>query len=242
MSTYENAANLDELRLEEIVEGKGTRRYRQEVEAELLDDVEGAMWIKEDIKVLEPPDLKTFDRIIISVDPAGSTTRKADFTGISVVGRREKQGWVLDSGHFKMNAVEWAKIVVKLYHDYKIEGVPIKVIAESNYGGNAWSSVIQQADDTIPVEEFKVKVNKWARAEPIRFAYGDAELDYSNRRIFHAKEMNELVAEMTQFTQDWNEPGKHDDILDSVVNGLTYLGFADRMKRVDYKKLYGSEE
>jgi phage terminase large subunit-like protein len=44
-STYENRANLAPAFLEQIIRKyEGTRLGRQELEAELLEDVEGALW------------------------------------------------------------------------------------------------------------------------------------------------------------------------------------------------------
>lgn len=96
-STYANAANLSATALARL-EAKyaGTRAGRQELDGELLEDVEGALWTSALVEsarhVGEPPDLV---RVIVSVDPSGSAT--GDATGIVAVGQaRDGQIVVLD--------------------------------------------------------------------------------------------------------------------------------------------------
>jgi phage terminase large subunit-like protein len=81
--TADNAANLAPQFLNTIVSRyQGTRLGRQELDAEVLTDIEGALWtldLIESCRVEHAPALK---RIVIGVDPAASTGENSDETGI----------------------------------------------------------------------------------------------------------------------------------------------------------------
>jgi phage terminase large subunit-like protein len=83
-STFRNAANLAPEFLTEIIHRyEGTRLGRQELEAELVEDVEGALWRREwlaKFRVTKVPDL---ERIVVAVDPAVSGTSDAHERGSS---------------------------------------------------------------------------------------------------------------------------------------------------------------
>jgi phage terminase large subunit-like protein len=103
-STYDNRDNLASGFLDEIVRRyDGTRLGRQEIAAELLDDVPGALWTRETIeraRVTRAPELR---RIVVAIDPAVSSGDGADETGIVVAGlSADGHGFVLDdlSGRF----------------------------------------------------------------------------------------------------------------------------------------------
>ena len=75
-SSYENRANLAPTFFDYIVaKYKGTRLGLQELEARLLEDVEGALWQRESMierhRVTSVPELL---RIVVGVDPAISAT------------------------------------------------------------------------------------------------------------------------------------------------------------------------
>jgi len=73
-STYENKDNLAPSFLNQLVKKyEGTRLGRQELEAEILDDMPGALWTQamiEEARATEVP--QDFHRIVVGVDPSGS--------------------------------------------------------------------------------------------------------------------------------------------------------------------------
>src|SRR5260370_41087629 len=82
-STYDNAANLAPSFMERMAKKyEGTRLGRQELHAEMLDDVPGALWQRQHIeqhRVSRVPDLV---RIIVAVDPAMTSGEDPNDTGI----------------------------------------------------------------------------------------------------------------------------------------------------------------
>ena len=94
-SSYENRANLAPAFFSQIVSRyEGTRLGRQEIMGEILDDVEGALWVRAMFDVRRPaPELS---RIVIGVDPAMSANEDSNETGIIAAGKGiDGRGYVL---------------------------------------------------------------------------------------------------------------------------------------------------
>jgi phage terminase large subunit-like protein len=109
-SSHENRANLSPVFFDRIVARyAGTRLGRQEIEAEILDDVPGALWRHELIdaaRIATPPQLR---RVVVAIDPAVTSGEDADETGIVVVGRDDAgHGYVLADASGRMAPVDWA--------------------------------------------------------------------------------------------------------------------------------------
>jgi phage terminase large subunit-like protein len=87
--TLDNAENLAPSFLSQIVSRyEGTRLGRQELNAELLEDVQGALWTRDLLeKTRRSKDgLPPMRRIVVAIDPAISVTESSDETGIIVAG------------------------------------------------------------------------------------------------------------------------------------------------------------
>jgi phage terminase large subunit-like protein len=94
-STYENEANLARAFVEQIVKKyEGTRLGRQELNAEVLDDVPGALWNRALIEAARPPmGFVTPDlvRVVVAIDPAASSGEDADETGSGALRRPNRR-------------------------------------------------------------------------------------------------------------------------------------------------------
>ncbi len=131
-STYANLDNLAPPFRDTILSRyAGTTLGRQEIEAELLLDVEGALWtianLDEHRVEAAPKDLL---RCVVGVDPAGGG---ADETGIVVVARgKDGQGYVLADRSGRFHPEEWARRAVRAYHEFNAD----RIVAEKNFGGD----------------------------------------------------------------------------------------------------------
>lgn len=87
-STYENAGNLTPEFLSKVIDQyEGTRLGRQELHAEVLDDVEGALWSRDLIdrsRLALTAALPQFRRVVVAIDPAVTANEHSDETGIVV--------------------------------------------------------------------------------------------------------------------------------------------------------------
>jgi phage terminase large subunit-like protein len=212
-STYENLENLAPSFRRTILKYADTRLGRQELFAELLMDVEGALWshrLIDQWRVKEAPELA---RVVVAVDPAISAEVGSNETGIVVVGADEdKHGYVLDdlSGIYK--PAEWAKKVVYAYTHWQAD----YVVAEGNQGGDMVKYTIQHEKELegvrVPVEVVHASRGKYTRAEPISALYDQG-------RVHHVGLHPKLEDQMTSWA-----PGKvSPDRLDALVHGLTNI-------------------
>jgi phage terminase large subunit-like protein len=122
-TTYENRANLASAFFGQIIRKyQGTRLGRQELEAELLEDVPGALWNRgmlEGSRVRAAPPLT---RVVVAIDPAASSTERADETGIIVAGKDAGgRGWVLADASGRYQPTEWAKTAVSVYRSHRAD-------------------------------------------------------------------------------------------------------------------------
>ena len=131
----DNAENLAPSFLSQIVNRyEGTRLGRQELSAELLEDVQGALWTRDLIEQTRrsKDDLPPMKRIVVGVDPAISVGESSAETGIVVCGLgTDEHAYVLEDASGKFSPIEWARRAVGLYQRWNAD----RVIAEANQGG-----------------------------------------------------------------------------------------------------------
>jgi phage terminase large subunit-like protein len=212
-STYDNRANLAPAFFSQIVKQyEGTRLGRQELNAELLDDVQGALWNRDMIESRRHKESKNivFRRIVVAVDPAVSVSETSDETGIIVAGVDDQdRGYVLEDLSGKYTPTEWASKTVVAYHRW----VADRIVAEKNQGGAMVESTIRVIDPNVPITLVHASRGKVARAEPISALYEQG-------RVHHVGMFSELEDQLCAF-----EPGstKSPDRLDALVWALTDL-------------------
>jgi phage terminase large subunit-like protein len=220
-STMDNVANLAPTAVKEMYDRyAGTRLGRQELEGEILGDIPGALWRREDIdetRIWEVPE--DMERVFVAVDPAASSQEKADEHGIIVIGlARDKdgyaRGYVLEDGSLRGTPEEWGRKAVQLYRKWSAD----KIIAEKNQGGEMVSHVLKTVDRSIPVELVHASRGKFIRAEPVSALY-------EQKRVHHVGEFRELEDQMCEFSIDniRNENTGSPDRVDALVWGLTKI-------------------
>lgn len=209
----------------------GTTLGRQELDAELIEDVDGALWQRPLIAYRRPPvvypkGIETPDlvRIVVAVDPAVTSRADSDETGIVVVGLgSDKRGYVLDDLTLRASPAEWARRAVQALRDYSAD----RIVAEANNGGDLVSTVIGAVDALAPVTLVHAARGKVTRAEPIAALYEQG-------RVSHVHPFPELEDQMCSYT---GAPGEDSpDRLDALVWALSELFDV----RVDDTKVWGS--
>ena len=167
-STFDNRANLAPAFLTEVTARyDGTTLGRQELHAEILADVDGALWTRDmidDARVTDVPDLS---RIVVAIDPAVSATADAAETGIVAVGTSGRDAFVLEDRSMRGSPDEWARQAVALYHTLKAD----RIVAEANQGGDMIRTVLATVDDRVPVRLVHASRGKRTRAEPVAALY-----------------------------------------------------------------------
>jgi phage terminase large subunit-like protein len=94
-STFDNAAHLAPSALKMLRDKyDGTRLGRQELNAEILGDVPGALWSMAVLDAYRLRDQPQIGRTVVAVDPAVTDTENSDEHGIIVAGLADQQGVV----------------------------------------------------------------------------------------------------------------------------------------------------
>ena len=214
-STFENKENLAEASLSQLKEKyEGTRLGRQELYAEVLEDVEGSLWSRDKIEssmVRYNEKLPSFKRIVIAVDPAVTANKRSDETGV-VVCAEDFQGkyYILNDLSGKYSPDAWAKKVVEAYESYKAD----KVIAEVNNGGDLVERVVKTVDRNVNYKSVRATRGKFVRAEPIAALY-------EQKRVRHLNRFNLLEDQLCSYNPEITSQSP--DRLDALVWGLTEL-------------------
>jgi len=211
-NTFENQDNLARSALAELqVRYGGTRIGRQELYGEILDDVEGALWLQSTIDINRHTEPSSgLIRTVVGIDPAVTNNADSDETGIVVAGKNgQGEAWVLADVSCKASPLEWAKKAVNAYYEYGADAI----VAEVNNGGDMIPTIIGQIDPSVRVKSVRATKGKRLRAEPIA-AY------YEQNRVHHVGTFTQLENQMTTWTPDDSDSP---DRLDALVWALTEL-------------------
>jgi len=234
-STYDNLANLARGFIDDIIgRYEGTRLGRQELHAEWLDDVEGALWT---MALIDRARLQTWDpakpwgslntwltaggqsaildrrawRIIVAVDPPGETAE----CGI-VVATAPTQGQsgrdhavVLEDASTVGRPEEWGARVAETARRWSAE----RVVVEGNQGGDMVRATIHAVDPDLRVEKITARVSKSARAEPVSALY--------ERGLIHHAGFHPLLE--SQMTTWVPTDSKSPDRMDALVHAISSL-------------------
>lgn len=241
-TTMENLANLAPPFRKAVVDKyMGTRIGRQELNAELLDDMPGALWSRAMIEEtrlrpvdsLTPMILPHFVRIVVAVDPAKELSddkkksehkdRQVAETGIVVVGRDiQGRGYVLEDLSFQGSPEEWGRVAVTAFDEWEAD----MLVYEANQGGEMVAAVLRgaakslKADgmrtaDFVPLKDVHATRGKYVRAEPV------SQL-YEQKKVHHVGTFPELEDQMCEYTPD-GKMGYSPDRMDALVWALTEL-------------------
>ena len=234
-STFDNAANLAPNVIANLKELYGNSKYaRQELYGEILNQLDGALFSKEDIdnnRWSESDGNLYFYQTIIGVDPAVTYMDESNITGIVVVGQtQDGHCFVLEDASMKAPPEVWASKVVELTKKYPQS----RVVAEANNGGDLVASVLRQIDRFINVKMVRAATNKVARAEPVSIAYRQG-------RIHHIRTFPHLEEQMLYWIpgSSRNSPDRLDalvwaicELIENESEAMKYLRSASNFCRL----------
>lgn len=212
-STYDNLDNLAPVYRKIILSKyEGTRLGKQEIHGELLSDVEGSLWkyaIIEQERVSKAPAL---DRVVVSIDPAGTANKTSDETGIVVIGIAGEHLYMLADASGRYSPEGWSSRAIGLVDTYDADAI----VAEKNYGGDMVRSVLTNSvgpGEVVPrIIEVTSRRGKLIRAEPIYALY-------ERRLVHHVGPTADLDEQMCSWVPGASSP----DRLDALVHGATEL-------------------
>jgi phage terminase large subunit-like protein len=211
-STFSNAANLpaSQLAYYQRIYG-GTRIGRQELEGQLLEESEGALWTRDAIDAARVKTAPELVRVVVAIDPATTAGENSDDTGISVFGIDDAgEGYVLADDTCHLPPAQWAARSVMAFDRWEAD----RVIGEANNGGDLVELTIRTERRNISYEKVHASRGKVARAEPVAALYEQG-------KIHHVGSHPALEDEMVNFV-----PGqlkRSPNRVDALVWGASYL-------------------
>lgn len=222
-STFDNRSNLAPAFFRQIIKRyEGTRLGRQELYAEVLDDVPGALWTRDTLDDGRVSHFPALSRIVVAIDPATTVTEESNETGIIVAGIDENEhGYVLEDGTVRGSPAQWAETAVKLYDRWSAD----RVIAETNQGGDMVEHTVRTAardmaergertTRNVSFRQVRATRGKHTRAEPVSALY-------EQKRIHHVGMFAELEDQMCTWVPGEDSPDRMDACVWAFTDLLT---------------------
>ncbi len=217
-ATRANAINLSP----EFVAGleedyAGTELGRQELDGELIEDLEGALWSRAMIDDARAGagEAEGLERVVVAVDPPVTATGKSDACGIIVAGVKAGVVYVLADATVRgLKPAAWAERVMLAARGWGAG----TVVAESNQGGEMVREVLERAGAELEggarlrVKLQHAKTSKRERAQPVSVLY-------TTGRVRHVRVLKELEDEMCSFgaAGDDGRRARSPDRVDALV-------------------------
>ena len=219
--TEANRANLASSFLAEVrARYENQRLARQELDGDLLDDVEGALWTHEMLERARNSTVGELKRIVVAVDPPVTSHTKSDECGIIVAGIRPDEvqpgrwkGVVLEDASVRgASPLDWAQAAIAAMERHGAD----RMIAEVNQGGDMIETIVRQIEPYVSFGRAYARSGKSARAEPVAALYEQG-------RVQHAGGFHELEDQMVQMTTHGYRGKGSPDRVDALVWALTDL-------------------
>ena len=157
-------------------------------------------------------------RVVIGVDPAVTSTKESDETGIVAAGL-DAAGhcYILGDYSLRGTPLDWARAVVKGFRRHQAD----RVIGEVNNGGDLVEMNLRQVDPNIPFTKVHASRGKVIRAEPIAALYEQG-------RVHHLGTFPELEDQMT----NWVPGDRSPDRIDALVWALHELTSGEEVQEI----------
>jgi phage terminase large subunit-like protein len=193
----------------------GTQLARQEIDGELLEDTEGALWTRSLLgQSREDGVVPEAARVVVAVDPPASA--KGDECGIIVaaLGVDGIARVLADCSLARAKPAEWSGQVAIAAQEWNAD----RVVAEANQGGAMVESVLRAADQALPVKLVHASRGKVARAEPVAALY-------SAGRVRHVGVFARLEDQLCGLLVggSYAGPGRSPDRADALVWAMSEL-------------------
>lgn len=188
---------------------------RQELDGELLEDIDGALWTRalleaaREAAASSPP-----TRTVIGVDPPASAGGDACGIVVCALGADGIARVLADCSVEQASPEQWARAVARAAAAWQAD----RVVAEANQGGAMVESVLRAAEVNLPLRLVHARQGKSARAEPVAALYEAGRVRHAGQ--FPALE-DQLCGMMTG--GGYQGPGRSPDRADALVWALTEL-------------------
>lgn len=217
-STYDNLHNLAPTFKAMVVDRyEGTTLGRQELHADILEDLPGALVRRAHIDASRVDTAPELNLVLVAMDPAG--TGRGDETGLVVVGRGAADGhaYVLADHSERLSAQAAADRAWGLVAEHGAE----YLVYEDNYGKQWLTDGLKDAyrrrggdREFAPLHSVTAQHGKKLRAQPVA-------MRYEQGKVHHVGSLPELEDQLTTWIPE--ESPDSPDRVDALVHGVTVL-------------------
>jgi len=201
-STYDNPF-IDKSAIDDLASDMSSIAYRMEIMAEDIDEAPGALWHRSNIekyRVERAPDLI---RVVVGVDPSGTSKGTSDEAGIVVAGVDARgHGYVLDDATAIFSPNQWSYKAISCFHEWEAD----RIIGEVNYGGDMIETILRNLNPDISYKSVTASRGKYVRAEPIAALY-------ERGFVHHVGRFNKLEDEMCLWLPGDKSPNRMDALV-----------------------------
>jgi hypothetical protein len=172
--------------LNELTQDMTKAAIQQEIDAEDMIDVPGALWKQTRIDDLRRTEYPQLTRIVIGVDPPGGQITECGIVGAGL--GADGHVYVLTDASLAGSPDTWSRAVIQTYDTWQAD----RVLGEKNFGGDMVEHTIRTAEGgrNVSYKNANASRGKAVRAEPIAAAY-------ERGIVHHVGEFPMLESEMT---------------------------------------------
>lgn len=218
-SSWDNFWNLSARWFAQIVARSQGVLGRQEIWAEMLVNVEGALWEAPALDrhrwcPLKHGKLPDMDRIVVGVDPCEEDKSDSDEWGIVADGSCDGIGYVLEDWSMGGHPAKCSRRALDLYYKLNADAIVVETNRGGKFVAHTIMSVVRPGEPRPRIIEVKATRNKATRAEPIAAIYEEG-------RFRHVGTFAELEKQMTTYVPGITK--KSPDRMDAHVWAATEL-------------------
>ena len=153
-------------------------------------------------------------RLVISVDAALKSDSRSDFNAISVIGTNGVDYYVMEVLNFHADVTNLCAKIRELRRRY---GNNVPILFEAKANGVAAAQILRR--EMSGILETSPTKDKLQRANLVKYLFDSMNVKFTLRGFV----WSEVQSQFIQFPH-----GQHDDIVDSVVQGITFLQTRER--------------
>jgi PBSX family phage terminase large subunit len=192
-TTYlDNINNLDETFLKEAEATKkyDPIKYARDFEGKWLKETEKSFLTQQllELAIQNVEEPNEYEQIVVAVDPAVTTNKNSDATGIAVAGKKGNHYYVLHVEENKWTPEQWSTKAKELYDKYNANFI----VYESNQGGDMVEHTLRNVlGNFVRIKSVRATQGKLIRFEPVLALYEQQLVHHLGR--FHDLEYQLLT-------------------------------------------------